>query len=54
MTKKFLVSVRTDAVGSDCYTTVELDAELTESEIFAELQEIAFNYVSWGYTEIDD
>lgn len=51
--RKFKVSVSTGYVGCDREDTFEIEETATENEISEAAQEVLFNMIEWGYTEIE-
>lgn len=57
-TIKVKVSIRTDKVGSECVDTIEFDPDewegMSDDEREHACQEVAFNYLDWGWEVLDE
>jgi hypothetical protein len=49
--RKFVGSISTNVVGSECEFEFEVEDNATEEEIEEAGKQAAFEYVDWGYNE---
>lgn len=52
--KKYRVWIKTDAVGSEIIEEVELNGNLSEEQVNEELKDVIFQFMEWGYEEVQD
>lgn len=49
--RKFVGTISTNKVGSECKFEFEMDDDATDEEIEEAAREAAFNYIEWDYQE---
>ena len=48
--KKYILYV----TGVDWQENIELDENLTDDEVEQQLKDMAFNYIDWGYEQVEE